>query len=56
MDSVDFDDDVPILLDDSQEKESELCVDDFDLDIADIPSGDDVALNEIPQIFFCIRR
>ena len=33
MDSVDFDDHIPILLHDFQEKESELCVDDFDLDI-----------------------
>ena len=35
-----------------QEKESKLCVDDFDLPIADIPSGNDVSLNETPQTVF----
>ena len=57
MDSVDFDNDMPILLDDFQENESKLCVHDFDLDIANIPRGNDVSfndvsLNEIPQIIF----
>ena len=30
-------------------------VDDFDLDIADIPSGNDVYLNEIHQIVFVLK-
>ena len=54
IDSVDFGNDVSILLDDFQEKESEFCADDFDLDRADIPSRDDAALNEIPQIVFVL--
>ena len=52
MDIVDFDNDKPILLEDFQEKESELCIDDFDLDITDVPGANDVSLNEIPQIVF----
>ena len=36
-------------------KKRKLLVDDFDLDIADIPSGNDVYLNEIHQIV-CVLK